>query len=138
MKALRNFLEKSINIWEISKNPTLKTIYIEIASITSKSTPLQYASFYQIHFSKRGIFTKHRNRPTNISKQKKEIQNLFYLYHQCLILNGAKGGTRTHTPKALDPKSSASANSATLANGEPYWNRTSDTMIKSHVLYLLS
>ena len=75
---------------------------------------------------------------TNISKQKKEIQNLFHLYHQCLILNGAKGGTRTHTPKAPDPKSGASANSATLANGEPYWNRTSDTMIKSHVLYRLS
>ena len=44
--------------------------------------------------------------------------------------------------KALDPKSSASANSATPAyyyyfGGLP-GNRTPDTMIKSHVLYQLS
>ena len=43
--------------------------------------------------------------------------------------------------EALDPKSSASASSATpayLINGEPYWTRTSDTLIKSQVLYRLS
>ncbi len=46
--------------------------------------------------------------------------------------------------EALDPKSSASASSATPAyhiiqlNGEPYWTRTSDTLIKSQVLYQLS
>ena len=47
--------------------------------------------------------------------------------------------------KALDPKSSASANSATPAyivslkdtGGSP-GNRTPDNMIKSHVLYQLS
>ena len=32
-----------------------------------------------------------------------------------LILNGAKGGTRTHMSKTLDPKSSAYTNFATLA-----------------------
>ena len=32
-----------------------------------------------------------------------------------LFIDGARGGTRTPTPRALDPKSSASANSATLA-----------------------
>ena len=41
-------------------------------------------------------------------------------------------------PKALDPKSSASANSATPAFGGSPGNRTRDTMIKSHVLYRLS
>ena len=54
---------------------------------------------------------------------------------------GAGEGSRTPTPKALDPKSSASASSATpayLINGEPYWTRTSDTLIKSQVLYRLS
>ena len=45
-------------------------------------------------------------------------------------------------PKALDPKSSASANSATPAyyyyfGGLP-GNRTPDTLIKSQVLYQLS
>ncbi|BBM37650.1 hypothetical protein JCM16775_0339 [Leptotrichia hofstadii] len=47
--------------------------------------------------------------------------------------------------KTLDPKSSAYTNFATLANllfnyhsGEPYWDRTSDTLIKSQVLYRLS
>ena len=45
--------------------------------------------------------------------------------------------------KALDPKSSASANSATPAYYYYYFgglpgNRTPDTMIKSHVLYQLS
>jgi hypothetical protein len=45
-------------------------------------------------------------------------------------------------PLALDPKSSASANSATPAHiefcgGSP-GNRTPDNMIKSHVLYQLS
>ena len=40
--------------------------------------------------------------------------------------------------KALDPKSSASANSATSAFGGSPGNRTRDTMIKSHVLYRLS
>jgi hypothetical protein len=40
-----------------------------------------------------------------------------------------------------DFESCASANSATsafLINGEPYWTRTSDTLIKSQVLYQLS
>ncbi len=42
-----------------------------------------------------------------------------------------------------DFESCASANSATSAslyiyNGEPYWTRTSDTLIKSQVLYQLS
>ena len=41
--------------------------------------------------------------------------------------------------KALDPKSSASANSATPAyTYEPYWARTSDPLIKSQMLYQLS
>lgn len=39
---------------------------------------------------------------------------------------------------ALDPKSSASANSATPANGEPCRIRTCDPLIKSQMLYLLS
>ena len=51
---------------------------------------------------------------------------------------GADEGSRTPTPKALDPKSSASANSATSAFGGSPGNRTRDTMIKSHVLYRLS
>ena len=45
---------------------------------------------------------------------------------------GADEGSRTPTPKALDPKSSASANSATSAfifGGLP-GNRTPDTLIK--------
>ena len=54
---------------------------------------------------------------------------------------GADEGSRTPTPKALDPKSSASANSATSAcyivGGLP-GNRTPDTLIKSQVLYRLS
>ena len=44
--------------------------------------------------------------------------------------------------KTLDPKSSASASSATLANrqknGDPPATRTRDTLIKSQVLYRLS
>ena len=41
--------------------------------------------------------------------------------------------------KALDPKSSASANSATPAyTYEPYWARPSDPLIKSQMLYQLS
>ena len=32
----------------------------------------------------------------------------------------ADGGTRTHTSKTLEPKSSASTNSATSANMSPY------------------
>jgi hypothetical protein len=32
----------------------------------------------------------------------------------------ADGGTRTHTSKTLEPKSSASTNSATSANVSPY------------------
>ena len=53
--------------------------------------------------------------------------------------NGADEGSRTPTPKALDPKSSASANFATSAffGGLP-GNRTPDTLIKSQVLYRLS
>ena len=55
--------------------------------------------------------------------------------------SGADEGSRTPTPKALDPKSSASANSATSAcyivGGLP-GNRTPDTLIKSQVLYRLS
>ena len=51
---------------------------------------------------------------------------------------GADEGSRTPTPKALDPKSSASANFATPAFGGSPGNRTRDTMIKSHVLYRLS
>ena len=54
---------------------------------------------------------------------------------------GADEGSRTPTPMALDPKSSASANSATSAcyivGGLP-GNRTPDTLIKSQVLYRLS
>ena len=52
---------------------------------------------------------------------------------------GADEGSRTPTPKALDPKSSASANFATSAffGGLP-GNRTPDTLIKSQVLYRLS
>ena len=59
------------------------------------------------------------------------------IYDTCIF--GADEGSRTPTPKALDPKSSASANSATSASygGSP-GNRTPDTMIKSHVLYRLS
>ena len=64
------------------------------------------------------------------------------LYQLSYVRNGAGEGSRTPTPKALDPKSSASASSATPAfyylNGEPYWTRTSDTLIKSQVLYQLS
>ena len=55
-------------------------------------------------------------------------------------IHGADEGSRTPTPKALDPKSSASANSATSAfifGGLP-GNRTPDTLIKSQVLYRLS
>ena len=56
---------------------------------------------------------------------------------------GADEGSRTPTPKALDPKSSASANSATSASflinfGGLPGNRTPDTLIKSQVLYRLS
>ena len=54
---------------------------------------------------------------------------------------GADEGSRTPTPMALDPKSSASANSATSAyyivGGLP-GNRTPDTLIKNQVLYRLS
>ena len=39
---------------------------------------------------------------------------------------------------ALDPKSSASANSATPANDEPCRIRTCDPLIKSQMLYQLS
>ncbi|SOC26634.1 hypothetical protein BTH160X_290082 [Brochothrix thermosphacta] len=39
---------------------------------------------------------------------------------------------------APDPKSGASANSATSANYEPCWARTSDPLIKSQMLYQLS
>ena len=39
---------------------------------------------------------------------------------------------------ALDPKSSASANSATPANGESCRIRTCDPLIKSQMLYQLS
>jgi|GraSoiStandDraft_41_1057321.scaffolds.fasta_scaffold1477922_1 hypothetical protein len=39
---------------------------------------------------------------------------------------------------ALDPKSSASANSATPANGELCRIRTCDPLIKSQMLYQLS
>ena len=58
-------------------------------------------------------------------------------------INGADEGSRTPTPKALDPKSSASANSATSASflinfGGLPGNRTPDTLIKSQVLYRLS
>ena len=52
--------------------------------------------------------------------------------------SGADEGSRTPTPKALDPKSSASANSATSAFGGLPGNRTPDTLIKSQVLYRLS
>ena len=60
------------------------------------------------------------------------------IYDTCIY--GADEGSRTPTPKALDPKSSASANSATSAfifGGLP-GNRTPDTLIKSQVLYRLS
>ena len=53
-------------------------------------------------------------------------------------INGAGEGSRTPTPWALDPKSSASANSATPANGELCRIRTRDPLIKSHMLYQLS
>ena len=56
------------------------------------------------------------------------------------LSHGADEGSRTPTPKALDPKSSASANFATSAfvfGGLP-GNRTPDTLIKSQVLYRLS
>ena len=55
-----------------------------------------------------------------------------------LSRNGADEGSRTPTPKALDPKSSASANFATSAFGGLPGNRTPDTLIKSQVLYRLS
>ena len=61
---------------------------------------------------------------------------------QLYNLIGASDRSRTCTPKALDPKSSASASSATLANrqknGDPPATRTRDTLIKSQVLYRLS
>ena len=44
--------------------------------------------------------------------------------------NGADEGSRTPTPKALDPKSSASANSATSAiifSGGGWWIRTTES-----------
>ena len=54
-------------------------------------------------------------------------------------------GLEPPRPKTLDPKSSASANSATPAyayflgiNGDPSATRTRDTLIKSQVLYRLS
>ena len=61
------------------------------------------------------------------------------LYHWATFAYGADEGSRTPTPKALDPKSSASANFATSAffGGLP-GNRTPDTLIKSQVLYRLS
>ena len=62
------------------------------------------------------------------------------IYDTCIF--GADEGSRTPTPKALDPKSSASANSATSASyyffGGLPGNRTPDTLIKSQVLYRLS
>ena len=63
------------------------------------------------------------------------------IYDTCIL--GADEGSRTPTPKALDPKSSASANSATSASflinfGGLPGNRTPDTLIKSQVLYRLS
>ena len=59
------------------------------------------------------------------------------LSHSRIILVQMKRVELLH-PKALDPKSSASANSATPAFGGSPGNRTRDTMIKSHVLYRLS
>ena len=66
---------------------------------------------------------------------------LYQLSHFRIV--GADEGSRTPTPKALDPKSSASANSATSASflinfGGLPGNRTPDTLIKSQVLYRLS
>src|SRR6266545_2430405 len=61
------------------------------------------------------------------------------------MCSGAKGGTRTRTAaRPLDPKSSASANSATFAfssvmqNGAPARTRTWNQWIKSPLLYQLS
>ena len=56
---------------------------------------------------------------------------------------GAADRTWTCTSKTPDPKSGASANSATAAfqiqkNGDPPGTRTRDTLIKSQVLYQLS
>ncbi len=48
-------------------------------------------------------------------------------------------GLEPPRPKAPDPKSGASANSATPACAyDPYWARTSDPLIKSQLLYQLS
>src|SRR5699024_4874967 len=48
-------------------------------------------------------------------------------------------GVEPPCPKTLDPKSSASADSATPALcNEPYRNRTCDPLIKSQMLYRLS
>src|SRR5699024_4413952 len=48
-------------------------------------------------------------------------------------------GVEPPCPKALDPESSASADSATPALcNEPYRNRTCDPLIKSQMLYRLS
>ena len=56
-------------------------------------------------------------------------------FHHCMV---QVKGVEPPRPKALDPKSSASANSATPAFGDSSGTRTPDTMIKSHVLYHLS
>src|SRR6266540_6372632 len=69
----------------------------------------------------------------------------------CILHSGAKGGTRTPTAsRPLDPKSSASANSATFALtkkgpmpvlkkvGAPTRTRTWNQQIKSLLLYQLS
>ena len=56
-----------------------------------------------------------------------------------LLLHMRVKGVEPPRRKALDPKSSASANSATPAyTYEPYWARTSDPLIKSQMLYQLS
>ena len=55
-----------------------------------------------------------------------------------MVFIGADGGTWTPTHKALDPKSSASANSATSAYGGPNRARTCDPLLVRQVLSQLS
>ena len=90
--------------------------------------PRPYRAFYN------GAEDETRTRDPNLGK--------VVLYQLSYVRNGAGEGSRTPTPKALDPKSSASANSATPAfyflmvairGLEPV-----TPLIKSQVLYQLS
>ena len=73
-----------------------------------------------------------------VSLQFKHKKNVDF---STIISNGAGDRNRTCTPKVLDPKSSASASSATPAwfvllhdiNGDPYGVRTRKCMRERHV-----